>query len=194
VGRLTKRAAFLDRDGTINVRPPAHHYLSAPDEVVLLPGAAEGASRLARAGYVLAVVSNQRGVARGLLDLAALRAVEERIRQLLADDGCEIELFRYCTHDDAAGCACRKPRPGLILEAAEELEIDLRSSWMIGDSESDVLAGQAAGCRTVLIGAVPEHAQPDLVAPSLEAASRLIVDSATAYHDPPRTRQRARRR
>jgi phosphoglycolate phosphatase-like HAD superfamily hydrolase len=65
---------------------------------------------------------------------------------------------------------------------------------MIGDSESDVLAGQAAGCRTVLIGAVSEHTQPDLVAPSLEAASRLIVDSATAYHDPPRTRQRARRR
>jgi D-glycero-D-manno-heptose 1,7-bisphosphate phosphatase len=90
-----------------------------------------------------------------------------------------------------AECTCRKPRPGMILRLARELDLDLRHSWVIGDSESDVLAGQAAGCRTALLGSVPDTCEPDLVAPSLEAASELVVREEISLSRPVR-RQRPR--
>jgi D-glycero-D-manno-heptose 1,7-bisphosphate phosphatase len=197
MGRLSRRAAFLDRDGTLNVRPPKSTYVTSPSDFAWLPGAREGAARLAGASYLLAVASNQRGVARGVLDPAALRALEAVIQQGLADHGCAIEAFRYCVHDEESMCGCRKPRPGMILELARELDVDLQRSWMIGDSETDVLAGQAAGCRTALVGTVPKRCAPDLVAPSLEAASELIVLDGTRFRsrprrDAPRTPRRGR--
>jgi D-glycero-D-manno-heptose 1,7-bisphosphate phosphatase len=175
MGRVNRRAAFLDRDGTLNRRPAEHRYVTSPAEFAWLPGAARGAARLAAAGYVLAVASNQRGVSLGLVDRGVLRALEVLIQRGLAQYGCAIEAFSYCPHDERARCPCRKPRPGMILRLAGELDLDLRDSWVIGDSESDVLAGKAAGCRTALVGTVPERCDPDLVAPSLHAASELIV-------------------
>jgi D-glycero-D-manno-heptose 1,7-bisphosphate phosphatase len=185
MGGLGQRAALIDRDGTINVRPAAHEYLTSESAFCWLPGAAQGLARLAQAGYVLAVVSNQRGVARGLVSPAVLTAIEERIQRDLAPYGCRIDAFRYCVHEEHAGCSCRKPKPGMLLDLASELTLDLRSSWMIGDAVSDVLAGRAAGCQTVLLrdglvgAAVPEGDDgpwPDLVAPSLDRASQLIAD------------------
>jgi histidinol-phosphate phosphatase family protein len=176
VDRLRRPAAFLDRDGTLNVRPPEHEYLTSEREFVWLPGAAGGVARLARAGYALAVVSNQRGVARGLVTPDTLRAIERRIQLDLASLGCTIEAFRYCFHDEEDACDCRKPGSGMITRLAEELNIDLPRSWMIGDSESDILAGEGAGCRTGLVGQSPIDVAPDVVAPSLLAASELIVE------------------
>jgi D-glycero-D-manno-heptose 1,7-bisphosphate phosphatase len=175
VGSLTRPAAFLDRDGTLNVRPAEHEYVANPSDFVWLPGAREAMARLHGAGYVLAVVSNQRGVARGLVPMSALRDIERRIQRDLAGFGCRVEAFRYCVHDLDDECECRKPRPGMLRELALDLDLALADSWMIGDTESDVAAGRAAGCRTVLVGS-PSASVADLVAPSLDQASRKIVE------------------
>ena len=170
------RAAFLDRDGTLNVRPPLHEYLNRPEDFRWLPGAAEGAGRLAAAGFALFVVSNQRGLSRGITSWAAVRAIEERIQAGLEAHGARVTAFAYCPHGLDDGCRCRKPRPGLILDLAERYAIDLAASWMIGDAASDVEAGRRAGCRTGLVGGAEGDAAPDLVAPSLGTLTALIVD------------------
>lgn len=175
MGGLTRRGVFLDRDGTLNVRPLEHEYVTSERQFVWLPGAAEGVGRLAHSGYVLAVVSNQRGVARGLVTPGTLHTIEKRIQRDLAAHGCNIEAFRYCFHDDEDACDCRKPKPGMILRLARELDLDLCSSWVIGDSESDIRAGEAAGCRTALVGGLRGQADPDIVAASLAEASELIA-------------------
>ena len=193
--RVSRRAAFLDRDGTLNKRPPEHRYVTSPTEFTWLPGAARGAARLAAAGYVLAVASNQRGISLGLVDGAVLRALEAVIQRDLAKHSCAIAAFSYCPHDERAKCGCRKPRPGMILRLARELDLDLRCSWVIGDSESDVLAGNAAGCRTALVGTAPASCDPDLVAPSLDAVSELVVRAnGRLSRRLPRTPRRARGR
>ncbi len=173
---MTRRAAFLDRDGTLNARPPEHEYVADADDFVWLPGAAEAVACLARAGYLVAVVSNQRGVARGLVSVETIREVEKRIQRDLARHGARVAAFRYCFHGLDEDCACRKPRPGLLQELASELDLDLSGSWMIGDSDSDVFAGQAAGCRTAFVGAgAPDLSRPDLVGDSLLDAAGAIA-------------------
>ena len=184
MGRVSVRAAFIDRDGTINVKAAEHEYVTSEREFAWLPGAVDGLVLLAKAGYVLAVVSNQRGVARGLVDRAVLAAIEERIQQELAPHGVRIAAFRYCIHGPEDRCECRKPRPGLLLTLAEELDLDLRRSWMIGDSDSDVLAGRAAGCQTALVARRAAGAAADLVAESLADAAAVIAGrGARPGHD-----------
>jgi D-glycero-D-manno-heptose 1,7-bisphosphate phosphatase len=165
-------AVFLDRDGTINVRPPEHDYVRDARDFRLLPGAVEGMVTLARAGYPLVVVSNQRGVSRGLVERETLTAIEAHVQRALAPYGVAVESFRYCVHDIDEGCDCRKPRPGMLHSAARDLGLDLGRSWMIGDSESDIEAGRAAGCRTILLtdGADGEGT----TARSLLEAARLV--------------------
>ena len=172
------RGAFLDRDGTINARPAEHHYVSSIDAFEWLPGAASGAARLASAGFTLIVVSNQRGVARGLVSEDLLRQIEGEIQARLEANGCRIESFRYCRHDLDVECGCRKPQPGLLLSAAADLRIDLSASWMIGDAHADVQAGRAAGCRTALIGSGAGDCAADVCAQTLDHASQLILDTA----------------
>ncbi len=172
---MSRPAAFLDRDGTLNLRAAKHEYVTSEEDFVWLPGAAAGAARLARAGYVLAVVSNQRGVTRGLVTLAVLDAIEERIQRDLGPYGCAIEAFRYCFHDTRDGCDCRKPKPGMIVELARALDLDVERSWMIGDSENDVRAGTASGCRTARLGEGRVRSNAELVAASLAEASELIA-------------------
>lgn len=183
MGSLSGRAAFLDRDGTLNVRPAEHEYLMSPEDFVWLPGAPEAMARLSEARYVLAVVSNQRGVARGLVSLAALDEIEQRIQRELAGFGCRVQAFRYCFHDLADACECRKPRPGMLRDLARELDLELERSWMIGDTESDVEAGRRAGCRTALVGSDARGFGADLVAPSLGQASSLIATAASSAAD-----------
>lgn len=165
-----------------------HDYVKTVDEFVWLPGAAEAVARLAGAGYAITVVSNQRGVARGLVAESVLRELERVIQRELASSGCQVEAFRYCLHENHEDCQCRKPRPGMLLSLAADLHLDLSRSWMIGDSEADVLAGEAAGCRTGFVGSEPQSVTPDLVARSLAAASRQIL----AFSEPARS-PRARR-
>jgi D-glycero-D-manno-heptose 1,7-bisphosphate phosphatase len=175
-----KRAVFLDRDGTLNVRPAEHSYIRDVRDFVWLPGAADAVARLAQAGYSIAVVSNQRGVARGIVTQRTIHQIERRIVRDLGARGGRIDAFRYCFHDLSDACECRKPKPRMLVDLASELEVDLEQSWMIGDSDDDVLAGQAAGCRTVLVGSRPSTSTPDRVASNLDAASRLIVNTQRA--------------
>jgi D-glycero-D-manno-heptose 1,7-bisphosphate phosphatase len=172
---MSRPAAFLDRDGTINTRPPLHRYVEAPEAFAWLPGAVDGAVMLAEAGFVLVVVSNQRGVARGLVTESTLREIESQIQARLGERGCHVESFRYCRHDRDVQCDCRKPRPGMLLDAARELDLDLRQSWMIGDSPSDVQAGARAGCHTALIAPGDAATDADIRAPTLLEASRLLL-------------------
>jgi D-glycero-D-manno-heptose 1,7-bisphosphate phosphatase len=154
---MPHRAVFLDRDGTI-IEDPG--YVDRPEKVCLLPGAAEAIRRLRDAGFRVVVASNQSGVARGYFDEAALAAVHDRLETLLRQGGTAIDGAYYCPFLDGPDATVeayrrasdlRKPSPGMLLRAADDLELDLTRSWMIGDSPCDVEAGRRAGCRAVLI-------------------------------------------
>lgn len=168
------KAVFLDRDGVINVPPEEGDYVRRVEDMRLLDGAAEAIRMFNDAGFKVAVITNQRGVALGHYDLDELRRIHERMIGLLADGGARIDALKFCPHDRNDGCECRKPLPGMILEAARELDIDLKSSLMIGDRPSDVRAGRAAGLETVLIGG-RACAEADGHYVDLLAAARQIV-------------------
>ena len=151
----TIRAVFLDKDGTLVENVP---YNVDPTRIRLAPGAADALRTLASAGYLIVVVSNQSGVARGLFDVSRLAEVERTLDDLLSREGVSLDGFYFCPHlpggsvaPYAIACECRKPAPGMLFRAAEELGIDLDRSWMVGDILDDVEAGRAAGCRTVFV-------------------------------------------
>jgi D-glycero-D-manno-heptose 1,7-bisphosphate phosphatase len=169
-----RSAIFLDRDGTLNVKASAHEYVTSVGAFVWLPGARDALARLAQAGFVLTVVSNQRGVDRGLVSLETFRGIEERIQNDLRPYGCAITAFRYCIHA-ADTCDCRKPKPGMILELAQTLGLDVASSWIVGDAVSDIRAGEAAGCSTALVGDESPQVTADVRASTLLAATDLIL-------------------
>jgi D-glycero-D-manno-heptose 1,7-bisphosphate phosphatase len=190
-----RRAAFLDRDGVLNALvpdPDSGHDESPldPGQVRLLPGAAAAARQLAAAGFALVGVSNQPAAAKGRLTRKELQAVQDRVLELLAAEGVRFEDFRLCLHhpdavvaDLRGPCECRKPAPGMLLDAAVELEIDLGASWMVGDTDADVSAGRAAGCRTVLVeepGSAHKRnsAVADLIARDLPGAVSAILGDA----------------
>jgi D-glycero-D-manno-heptose 1,7-bisphosphate phosphatase len=172
-GASKRRAAFLDRDGTLNEPPGEQRYVTRIEDFRVLADAVAGMRRLAECGYILVVASNQRGVARGLVGPDLLRATEDALQRELAPHSARIEAFYYCPHEIEESCDCRKPKPGLLLRAALELDLDLSRSWMIGDSATDVEAGRAAGCRTAYLGR-GDSAPADLIARSLPEAAQLI--------------------
>ena len=150
-------AVFLDRDGTII---EAHGYINDPNQVRLIPGAADAILRLSEGGHLVVLVSNQSGIARGLLDDETLSRVHGRLEELLREEGVSLDRAYYCPYLDGPEAKVdayrrdselRKPKPGMLLQAARELNIDLSRSWVIGDSPCDVEAGLRAGCRTILI-------------------------------------------
>jgi D-glycero-D-manno-heptose 1,7-bisphosphate phosphatase len=144
-------AIFLDRDGTL-IEEVGH--LGEPDGVVVLPGVPEALRRLAGAGFVLVVVSNQAGVARGLFTEDAVRAVNTHAAELLRSQGApELEGWYFCPHHPriSGPCDCRKPGPGLLTRAAAELDLDLERSWMVGDHPVDAGAARAAGVRPIVV-------------------------------------------
>ncbi len=143
-----KKAAFLDRDGVLNRKAPEGQYVTRWEEMEFLPGATEAVRALNQAGYFVVVVSNQRCVAKGLITPADLESMHARMRDKFAAAGARIDAIYYCPHDFEPPCSCRKPHPGMLLEAARAHELDLAESWMIGDSSHDVEAGRSAGCRT----------------------------------------------
>jgi D-glycero-D-manno-heptose 1,7-bisphosphate phosphatase len=165
-------AGFLDRDGTINRRPPPHEYVTRIEDFELLPGAVEGMAALAECGFVLVVVSNQRGMAHGVVTGELLDATESALQDALRPLGAQIAAFHYCPHELDEDCGCRKPAPGMLLQAARELDLDLGASWTIGDSQSDVDAGAAAGTRTVGLGSGLTGAT--LAADSLQRAAAAV--------------------
>jgi D-glycero-D-manno-heptose 1,7-bisphosphate phosphatase len=161
-------AAFLDRDGTINVKAPEGDYVKSPEEVTLLPGAARAVRALNDAGVVTVVVTNQRGIALGRMSERDLDAVNERVAALLDEEaGARLDKVLHCPHDEGV-CDCRKPGIGMLRRAAAEVPgLSLEHSVMIGDSESDVQAGRTAGMRTIRLG----REAPDL----WEAVQRVLA-------------------
>lgn len=192
---MTRRAVFLDRDGTLI---DEFGYLGDPDGVRLLPGAIHAVRRLNEAGWKAVVVTNQSGVARGLFDDAAVRAVHGRLEALLAAGGAHLDLVLYCPHHPGHGtgalrtrCACRKPEPGLLRTAAERLGLDLPACWTIGDSERDLEAGRRAGLAggvlvetgkgaAVLAALAPERRAALRVARDVDRAVELVLATAAA--------------
>ncbi len=150
-----KRAVFFDKDGTL---VPDIPYNCDPAKMVLAEGAAECLRALADCGYLLVVVSNQSGVARGYFEERALGVVTERLQELCAGAGVDLDGVYYCVHHPEAKvarlrreCDCRKPQSGMLRKAATELGVSLNRSWMVGDILNDVQAGNAAGTRTILL-------------------------------------------
>lgn len=192
---MSNRAIFLDKDGTLIDDVP---YNVDPEQMRLAPKAGIALRRLV-GGYRLFVVSNQAGVAHGFFGEDALPAVEQRLRQLLADEGVALDGFYYCPHHPSGAdlryrcrCTCRKPQPGMLLQAAGEHLLDLGRSWMIGDILDDVEAGHRAGCRAVLVDnggesewQMSELRRPDFVVADLDEAADRILQAAPPPGDVP---------
>ena len=155
-----QKAIFLDRDGTINKYVG---FLRDDNQFELLEGVAEAIKKINMLGFLCIVVSNQPVIARGEVTLAELQVIHNKMETLLGLSGAYIDRVYYCPHHPHKGyegeiselkidCECRKPKPGMLLKAAENLNINLSESWMVGDSEIDIMAGKRAGCKTALIG------------------------------------------
>jgi D-glycero-D-manno-heptose 1,7-bisphosphate phosphatase len=186
---MSNRAVFLDKDGTLVENLP---YNVNPKRIHLALKAGKALHMLHQAGYQLVIVTNQSGVARGYFKEEALEAVEGRLRDLLRNEGgAPLAGFYYCPHltegtvpEYAIDCGCRKPEPGMLLKAANELDIDLARSWMVGDILNDVEAGNRAGCRTILIDNGNEtewklssyNRQPDFIVTDLLEAALAIIN------------------
>ena len=175
-----QRAVFLDRDGTIIEDVD---YLTTVDELRLLPGAPEALRRLREAGLLLLVVTNQSAVARGWLTEDGLQEIHRRLGKLLEEQGAQVDDFFYCPHlpdgevaEYAVECSCRKPAPGLLERAAEKWNVDMASSFAVGDSERDVQAGISANCYSILLSEDESTATAaGAVARDLPEAADLIL-------------------
>ena len=176
----------MDRDGVINRKAPEGQYVTRWEDFHVLPGVIEGIAQLNRAGFSVIVVTNQRCVAKGLLTEAELEKLHQRMSDHLAQVGATIDAIYYCPHELEPPCRCRKPAPGMLLDAARVHGLDLTASWMIGDSDVDIQAGKSAGCRTALLSmknqtdTEPEQCNistgdPDIVGHSLLEVIRQIV-------------------
>lgn len=161
-----QRAVFVDRDGTLNKYVG---FLRRPDELELLPGVGEAIKRINDSDYLTVVITNQPVIARGEVSMEELEIIHNKLETLLGKQGAYLDKIYFCPHHPDIGyageriefkieCNCRKPKPGMLLQAAEKLNIDLLNSWMVGDGENDILAGKAAGCKTALIGKKTETA------------------------------------
>ncbi len=181
-------AVFLDRDGTLI---DELGYLADPDGVKLYPGAARAAKRLSDAGFLVILITNQSGVARGFFSEDDLAHVHQRLAEDLARDGARLDGIYYCPHHPEAGeapyrraCDCRKPLPGMVTNAAAEHGIDLSRSWMVGDAARDLLAGKAAGLSGLVLVRTGKGAATETELPGAGLQDALVLDdiSAAAEH------------
>ncbi len=181
-GTALSPAVFLDRDGVINRKAPEPDYITHLEAFEVLPGAAAAIARLAGSEYQVVVVTNQRGVARGLVPASELRRMHDHLVAEVEWLGGGIDGIYVCPHDKDDACGCRKPAPGLLLDAAADLRIDVARSWMVGDREHDIVAGRRAGCRgTVHVSSPGAEAldgweiRPDFTVGDLASAVEVIL-------------------
>lgn len=180
------RAVFLDRDGVLIENRP--DYVREWSQVQMLPRALDALTGFQRAGFKIVVVTNQSAVGRGLLTLNSAQEINARLVKMVKESSGWVDGVYMCPHKPEDQCNCRKPKPGLLLQAAQELSIDLQASWMIGDAWSDLIAGQAAGVRSTimvrtgrgssqLLETQPEDLKPFLVSDDLFTAFQTVVQS-----------------
>lgn len=160
-----KKAAFFDRDGVINKE--RKDYVKTVAELEIFPDIVDPIKRLKDVGFLIIVVTNQSAINRGLTSIEKINQIHTTIQNFLKKNGTMIDRFYYCSHRPDENCECRKPKPGLFLKAASELNLDLKSSWMIGDEDIDVQAATTAGCRSIKIDNET----------NLAKAVKLILDS-----------------
>ena len=179
---MTTRAVFLDRDGVINeaiVRDGKPYPPASPEEMKILPGVEQAMTALRAANLRIIIVTNQPDVARGTQQRAVVEEMHRRIQRDLPCDAVKV-----CFHTDDDNCGCRKPRPGMLLEAAQEWDLDLEGSFLVGDRWRDVAAGRAAGCRTLWIDRgyrEPPAESPDWTVGSLSEAARFILSEIATF-------------
>ncbi len=182
-------AVFLDRDGTINIKPPEGSYVYSPRQLRLLPGAGKAVRALNEAGVLVLVVTNQRGVALGRMSLSDVHDVHGALAARLRRFGAKVDEFYICPHADES-CGCRKPGPGLFFQATRDYPaLDLTLSVMIGDRESDVEAGIAAGVRAIRLGPEGTQTVAGQVYPDLSSAVAALIGST-----PERSEDRRKKR
>ena len=140
---------ILDRDGVINYDSDA--YIKSVEEWIPLPGSIEAIAQLSKAGWTVAIATNQSGIARGYYDIATLEAMHARLRALVAEQGGEVGLVVYCPHGPDEGCDCRKPKPGMLKIIAEHYKVPLAGIWFVGDSLGDLEAAKAVDSQPVLV-------------------------------------------
>lgn len=175
------RAVFLDRDGVLNRDGPG--FVTSPDELHLLPGAAKSVAALNREGVPVVVATNQSCIGRGILTEVGLGEIHARLKREIGRVGGWIDAIYHCPHAPWEGCSCRKPKPGMLLRARDELGIDLAASYFVGDKPTDIECGARAGCTTVLVlsGLAPEYhpdefeVKPDHVCADLPQAVDWIL-------------------
>jgi len=196
------KAVFLDRDGVINelIYYREQGIVDSPFTVGqfrLFPGVGEAIRKLRDMGYKVILVSNQPGIAKGKISEETFDKVRQKMEKELAKKGASLDGEYYCFHHPEAkveglraNCECRKPKPGLLLKAAKDMDIDLSQSWMIGDGLTDVKAGKQAGCRTILLGRMKcelchlmdeEDASPDAIASNLTEATQFILKQGAKH-------------
>lgn len=143
------RLVILDRDGVIN--EDSDDFIKSPDEWIPIPGSLEAIARLTRARYRVVVASNQSGLGRGLFDISMLGRIHERMHRRISEAGGRVEAIFFCPHTPDDGCACRKPKPGLLYDIASRMYVDLENVPAVGDSLRDIQAAQAVGARPILV-------------------------------------------
>jgi D-glycero-D-manno-heptose 1,7-bisphosphate phosphatase len=190
---------FLDRDGVINENRA--DYVKSWSEFRFLPGSREAIAKLTQAGHRIVVCTNQAGIAKGVISVETIEDIHARMRAEVQDVGGSIEKVYYCPHDKEAQCECRKPRPGQLLRASEELGLDLSDAVFVGDNASDVLAGWAAGVHTMLVltglgmeslrAFQHEIGQPLRIAMNLKHAAELIIKGMHTSAEAPTSLERA---
>lgn len=171
-------AVFLDRDGTVNIGTPTYERVDSLDKVQLLPNTLKALRLLASLDYGVFFITNQAGLAEGLITQTQFDEINNKVLELITPSGIKVIKSYVCPHGESDNCECRKPKPKLLFDAAKEYDIDLEQSWMVGDRPSDVMTGVNAGVRSILVKTgVPtiESDQAVYTAPSLLEAVQYIA-------------------
>lgn len=172
-------AIFLDRDGVVIRKAPEGDYVKDWSEVEFLPGSLEAIAAFTKLGRKVIIVTNQRGLATGQIRRENMEVIHSKIQKSVEKCGGQITAIYYCPHDKHRLCDCRKPKPGMLLQAATEHDLRLPDCWMIGDKASDIAAGKTAGCKTALITRSIDHQmwvdKPDFCAENLAIAAKQIL-------------------